>query len=159
MHAPVVELDTHTRPNWSPDERANASLVAGFVQALMNDHDFDTLRRVYGNDAYVQHNHGIAEGIEGVISTVSDLVKRFPEYSYDVKHVHVDGDTVIFHSHATLKAKHRGDDRKGFNIIDRWRIADGQVVEHWDAIQPIDRFGRIYALMTGGKVRNANGTY
>ena len=65
---------------------------------------------------------------------------------------------MIFHSHATLEAKHRGDDRKGFDIIARWRIADGQVVEHWDAIQPIDRFGRISVLMTGGTIRNANGT-
>ncbi|MEM8708996.1 MAG: nuclear transport factor 2 family protein [Actinomycetota bacterium] len=159
MPTPTVELQSLARPNWTPEEAANAELVVGFVHALMNAHDFDAVRRVYGNDAYVQHNHGIAEGIDGVIATVSDLVKRFPEYSYDVKHVHVDGDIVIFHSHATLKAKHRGDDRKGFNIIDRWRIADGQIVEHWDAIQPIDRFGRIYALMVGGKVRNANGTY
>ena len=159
MTAPTIELDAHTRTNWTPEEIANAELVTGFVRALMNDHDFDTVRDVYGNDAYVQHNHGIVDGIDGVITTVSDLVKRFPEYSYDVKHVHVDDDIVIFHSHATLKAKHRGDDRKGFNIIDRWRIADGRIVEHWDAIQPIDRFGRLYALMVGGKVRNANGTY
>ncbi|MEL6894205.1 MAG: nuclear transport factor 2 family protein [Actinomycetota bacterium] len=159
MSAPAIELDSLTRSNWTTDEAANAALVAHFVRLLMNEHDFDAVQRLYGNDSYVQHNHGIAEGIEGVIATVADLVKRFPEYSYDVKHIHVDGDTVIFHSHATLKAKHRGDDRKGFNIIDRWRIADGQIVEHWDAIQPIDRFGRIYALMVGGKVRNGNGTY
>ena len=64
---------------------------------------------------------------------------------------------MIFHFHATVEAKQRGDDCKGFDIIDRWRIADGQVVEHWDAIQPIDRFGRISVLMTGGTIRNANG--
>ncbi|MEM9466883.1 MAG: nuclear transport factor 2 family protein [Actinomycetota bacterium] len=159
METPTVELDALSRPNWTPEEAANAALVADFVRLLMNEHDFDAVRRLYGNDAYVQHNHGISEGIEGVITTVSDLVKRFPEYSYDVKHIHVDGDIVIFHSHATLRAKHRGDDRKGFNIIDRWRIVDGTIVEHWDAIQPIDRFARVYTLMAGGKVRNDNGTY
>ncbi len=159
MTALTIELNDLRRPNWSPDEEANAALVADFVRLLMNEHDFDGVRRRFGSDAYVQHNHGIGDGIEGVLETVGNLVKRFPEYTYDVKHIAVDGDTVIVHSHATLRASHRGNPRKGFNIIDRWRVADGQIVEHWDAIQPIDRFGRVYALLTGGRVRNDNGTY
>ncbi|MEM9202670.1 MAG: nuclear transport factor 2 family protein [Actinomycetota bacterium] len=159
METVAVHLDALARPNWTPEEAANAALVADFVRLLMNEHDFDAVRRDFGNDAYVQHNHGIAEGIEGVIETVSNLTKRFPEYSYDVKSINVDGDIVIFHSHATLRASHRGNDRKGFNITDRWRIETGQIVEHWDSIQPMDRFGRLYALMVGGKVRNQNGSY
>ena len=94
-----------------------------------------------------------------MVETVSGLVKRFPDYAYDVKHILVDGDIVILHSHATLRKSHRGNQRKGFNITDRWRVADGAIVEHWDSVQPIDLFGRIYALVTGGKVRNDNGTY
>ena len=159
METLPIELGALTRPNWTSEEAANAALVADFVRLLMNEHDFDAVRTRYGNDAYVQHNHGIADGIEGLIATLADLTKRFPEYGYDVKSINVDGDIVIFHSHATLRAKHRGDDRKGFNITDRWRIADGQIVEHWDSIQPMDRFGRIYALMVGGKVRNGNASY
>ena len=66
---------------------------------------------------------------------------------------------MIVHSHATLWKAHRGNGRKGFNITDRWRIADGVLVEHWDSIQPIDLFGRLYAIFTGGRVRNDNGSY
>lgn len=159
MQTHSVEITPFARPHWTPEEVANAALVADFVQMLMNEHDFAGVRNRFGNDAYVQHNHGIADGIEGLIKTLTDLTKRFPDYGYDVKSINVDGDIVIFHSHATLKASHRGNDRKGFNITDRWRIEDGLIVEHWDSIQPIDRFGRIYALMVGGKVRNDNGTY
>jgi len=154
-----IDLTTLSRPTWTTTEETNVALVADFVRLLMNEHDFDAVRTRYGNDAYVQHNHGIADGIEGVLETVGNLTKRFPEYSYDVKHIHADDDMVIFHSHATLRAAHRGNHRKGFNITDRWRVADDQIVEHWDSIQPIDRFGRLYALLTGGKVRNSNGTY
>ena len=154
-----IEVEHLRRPTWSPEDHANAELVADFVRLLMNEHDFDAVRERYGSGAYVQHNHGIADGLEGVLRTVGDLVSRFPDYGYDVKHILVDGDIVTFHSHATLKASHRGNPRKGFNITDRWRVADGEIVEHWDSIQPIDLFARLYTLVSGGKVRNDNGTY
>ncbi len=159
MQTLTIELEDLRRPTWSPDEEANAALVLEFVRLLMNEHDFEAVRERFGSGQYVQHNHGIADGIEGVLTTIGDLVKRFPDYTYDVKHVLVDGDIVTLHSHATLRKQHRGNPRKGFNIIDRWRVADGELVEHWDSIQPIDLFGRLYALVTGGKVRNDNGTY
>lgn len=159
MDTPTIELDGLRRPTWSPEEAANAALVADFVHLLMNEHDFEAVRQRHHSGPYVQHNHAIADGIEGVIKTVDDLAKRFPDYAYDVKHVLVDGDIVTVHSHATLRESHRGDPRKGFNITDRWRVVDGEIVEHWDSVQPIDLFGRFYALVAGGRVRNDNGTY
>ena len=159
MDTLTIELEDLRRPTWSDEEETNAALVAEFVGLLMNEHDFEAIRQRFGSSDYVQHNHSIADGIEGVIATISNLVKRFPEYSYDVKHIFVDGDMVVLHSHATLKRPHRGNARKGFNITDRWRVVDGEIVEHWDSIQAIDLFGRIYALVTGGSVRNQNGTY
>ncbi|MEM7093145.1 MAG: nuclear transport factor 2 family protein [Actinomycetota bacterium] len=158
-----TQASNHPSPtanhSWTETETDNAALVVEFIHLLMNEHDFDTVRSRFGSGTYTQHNHGIADGLDGVIDTVGDLTKRFPDYSYEIKHVTADGDVVVVHSHATLKASHRGDDRKGFNIIDRWRVADGQLVEHWDAVQPIDLFGRLYTLFTGGRVRNDNGTY
>ena len=159
MDTPTIELDDLRRPTWLPEEEANVALVADFVQLLMNEHDFEAVRMRHGQSAYVQHNHGIADGIDGVLETIGRLVKRFPDYTYDVKHILVDDDIVTFHSQATLRKSHRGNPRKGFNITDRWRVVDGQIVEHWDSIQPIDFFGRLYALVTGGKVRNDNGPY
>ncbi len=159
MDTLTIELDDLQRTTWSAEERANAAVVADFVRLLMNEHDFDAVRAQHGSGDYVQHNHGIADGIEGVLQTVGELVKRFPDYTYDVKHILVDGDIVTFHSHATLRRSHRGNPRKGFNITDRWRVVDGKIVEHWDSIQPIDLFGRFYMLVSGGRVRNDNGTY
>ena len=159
MDTLAIDLDDHRRAGWSPDEEANAALVTEFVQLLMNEHDFEAVRARYGSSNYLQHNHGIADGIEGVLETIGGLVKRFPDYAYDVKHSFVDGDIVTLHSQATLRKSHRGNPRKGFNITDRWRVVDGEIVEHWDSVQPIDLFGRLYALVSGGTVRNDNGTY
>ncbi len=159
MPNPQINLDSLTKENWSTEDTRNAEAVVEFVQLIMNDHNFDEILQRYTGSPYKQHNRNIADGIEGVVKTLSDLVKNAPEFSYDVKHIYVDGEYVILHSHATLKAKHRGDDSQGLNIVDIWRVVDGRLVEHWDAIQGISLSMRLYGLFSGGKVRNGNGVF
>jgi len=125
----------------------------------MNDHDFDQVLSTHGSDNYVQHNRNIPDGIPALVAFVRDFAKRFPDYTYDVKRILADGETVTFHSHATVNSKHRGDDGKGLNIIDIWQVQNGQITRHWDAIQPLDAFMRSYVLLTGGRIRNANGVF
>lgn len=154
-----VKFDTLKKENWSENELENAKLISDFIQNLMNDHKFDYVKQVFGNDDYVQHNRNMQDGIDGVIKTVKQLATRFPDYTYDVKHMYADGEYVIFHSHATVRKQHRGNDQKGFNITDTWKIRDGKIVEHWDSIQPIDGFMRFYLWLTGGAIRNPNGVF
>lgn len=151
-----VDLEKLKRSNWSQQELSNAEIVRDFVQRLMNDHDFKYVEENFGKNTYKQHNRSMTDGISGVLNTIKDLVKRYPDYTYDVKHMSVDGDYVIIQSHVTLNKKDRGNPNKGLNIKDTWRVENGKLVEHWDAIQPIDGFMRFYALMTGGKVANNN---
>ncbi len=159
MSSPKINLVALEKAHWSAEDRKNAQQVVEFVQLLMNDHNFAEITRRYTGRPYKQHNRNMADGIRGVVGALSNLVKNAPEFSYDVKHIYVDGEHVILHAHATLKAKHRGDDTQGFNIIDTWKVVDGQLVEHWDAIQGISFSMRMYALLTGGKVRNQNGVF
>lgn len=155
----TVQLEKHYQETWSAAERENVEMVVDFVQHLMNNHDFEYVRNTYLNSRYTQHNRNISDGMESIIKYVEDFSKRFPEFTYDVKRVIADGDLVIFHSHATLRAAHRDNDRKGMNIVDIWKIENGQIVEHWDAIQPLDLFMRLYVLMTGGSIKNTNGVF
>ncbi len=154
-----INFDELKKANWSDKEEENASLCLDFIQRLMNDHNFDYVLKVFTNDSYKQHNRNIPDGINGLVEYLRAFVKRYPEYSYDVKHIYTDGDYVTFHSHVTLKAKHRGNDQKGLNIIDTWRIEDQKIVEHWDSIQPMDGLMRFIIWLTGGAIRNANGVY
>ena len=148
------------QPHWSPTEARNARIISDFVRRIMNEHDFESVREQYRDSAYRQHSRGIADGIPGLLENLAGLTKRFPEFSYDVKRVMVDGDLVTFHSHATMRAKDRGDDRKGADIIDIWRVSeDGDIVEHWDAIQPLDAGMRLFVWLNGGKIRNTNGVF
>lgn len=158
-NVPVIDLESLKKAHWSEQEVKNVTLVVEFVQKLMNDHAFDDVVENFANSSYTQHNRNIPDGIEGLVGVLKQFTRSFPDYSYDVKQILADGDQVVFHSHATLRESHRGNDRKGMNITDNWKIRDGQIVEHWDSIQAIDRFMRVYALMNGGKIRNANGVF
>ena len=51
---------------------------------------------------------------------------------------------------------HRGDETKGFIITDTFRLEDGRLAEHWDAIQPVDFATRFLFLLTGGAAGNNN---
>lgn len=152
-------VDFATKAHWTDDEIHNVERVAEFIHLAMNAHDYEALRARFGGSAYVQHSRGIPDGLDGIVEYLTNLTRRFPEYGYDVQHVHVDGDHVTFHSHATLRAGHRGNQKKGFNIIDTWRVDDGQLVEHWDAIQPLGLSMRLLVLLTGGRTAHGNGIF
>ncbi|MEL6970232.1 MAG: ester cyclase [Bacteroidota bacterium] len=156
METLKIDLDQLKRDNWSEQELQNVELVVDFVQHLMNDHDFEYVLEKFGKGSYVQHNRSMNDGLTGVVEYVSKFVKSFPDFTYDVKHIYVDGQYVILHSHSTANKKDRGNPQKGFNIKDTWKVENGQLVEHWDAIQPIDGFMRLYAVFAGGAVKNDN---
>lgn len=157
--APTIQLDILLRDNWNDQETANVRVVVDFFQRLMNEHDFDYVSRTYGGASYTQHNRAIPDEISGLLGYVKTMTKRFPEYSFEVKKIFADGDFVILHSHVTMKAKHRGDETKGFIITDTFRLEEGRLAEHWDAIQPIDLFSRTLFLLSGGAVGNNNPTF
>lgn len=156
---PKIEVNKHMNDHWTEEEKKHVNIVVDFFQHLMNEHDFDYTLKTYGKGSYTQHNRSIPNEMPGLVSYVKTMTKRFPEYSFDVKRIYADGDYVILHSHTTMKAKHRGDETKGFIITDTFKFKDGRLSEHWDAIQPVDFFSRILFLMTGGSVKNSNPTF
>ena len=155
----IINLNALQKPGWTKQEFANATIVTDFVQNLMNNHDFEYILKKYNDNAYVQHNRNLPDKISGLVGFLEEFVEDYPDYTYDVKHIYVDGDYVIFHSHATLEKEDRGNDEKGMNIIDTWRLEDGRIVEHWDSIQALDTFMRFYSLVSGGDIENSNGVF
>lgn len=153
---PQIPFDHLKQDHWSPEETRNAATVVDFFQRLMNDHNFDHVMETYGGNPYIQHNRAIPPEIAGVVGYVKTLTKRFPDYSFDVKRIIASGDFVVLHSHVTLKAQHRGNQRKGFIVSDTFRMENGKLREHWDALQPIDLYTRFLMLLTGGSVGNDN---
>lgn len=154
-----IDFDKLKKDSWSEGETKNVQLIISFVQQLMNDHNFDNVLKEFGNSYYTQHNRNIPDGMEALVQYVKDFVKRYPDYTYDVKHIYADGDFVIFHSQITTKKKDRGNDHKGINVSDTWRIENGLIVEHWDSLQAMSGFLRFFFWLIGGKIANKNGVY
>ncbi|MCT4639486.1 MAG: ester cyclase [Bacteroidales bacterium] len=156
---PKIDVNNYINENWTKQETENVKVVVDFFQHLMNEHNFEYTQKTYSGGSYIQHNRAIPNEIEGLIGYVKTMVKRFPEYSFDVKKIFADGDYVILHSHTTMRAKHRGNEKKGFIITDTFKLNKGKLAEHWDAIQPIDLFSRFLMLITGGAIGNDNPTF
>lgn len=159
MNTPKIDLNSHLKEHWTKKEKENVTVVVDFFQKLMNEHDFEYTLKTYGEGSYLQHNRAIPNDVSGLVGYVRNMAKRYPDYSFDVKRIYADDEYVVMHSHTTLKAKHRGNEKKGFIITDTFRLKDGQLVEHWDAIQPIDTATRLLFLLIGGKVANKNATF
>ena len=147
--SPQIPFVRLKQDHWTDQEAKNATVVVDFFQRLMNDHDFDYVAQTYSVGPDIQHNRAIPPEMSGVIGYVS----------YDVKRIISSGDFVVLHSHVTLKARHRGNDRKGFIITDTFRLEDGKPREHWDTMQAIDLFTCFLMLLTGGAVANDNPTF
>lgn len=159
MKIPKIESKKHMQEQWTEQEKANVRTVVDFFQTLMNEHDFEGTIKKYGGSSYQQHNRAIPNEMEGLIRYVKTMTRRFPEYSFDVKKIFADGDYVVLHSHTTMNAKHRGNEKKGYIITDTFKLKDGKLSEHWDAIQAIDFFSRCIMLMVGGSIQNSNPTF
>lgn len=155
----TIDLQSLQKESWTEQEQANATLITDFVQNLMNNHNFNYILERYNDSSYVQHNRNLPDKITGLVGFLEEFVEDYPDYTYDVKHIYVDGDYVIFHSHATLNKDDRGNDKKGMNIVDTWRLENGRIVEHWDSIQALDVFMRFYSLINGGNIKNTNGVF
>lgn len=159
METLKVNLEKLKKQTWTDQELRNVELASSFIEKLMNEHDFQYVLDHFDNSRYKQHNRGIPDGVKNLVKYVEGFVKRWPDYTYDVKRIHADGDYVIFHSHITTNKKDRGNDAKGFNASDTWKIENYEIVEHWDSLQPMNGFMRFFFWLIGGRVANRNGVY
>lgn len=76
-------------------------------------------------------------------SFIKFLRDKHPNAHREIKKVFADGDYVILHVHSVRKPGTRGR-----AIFDLFKLENGKIVEHWDAVQDIP-----------GKPANANGIF
>lgn len=112
-------------------EAANKAAVLAFYEKGLNQKDADAALKYVG-DRYVQHNPNAADGPEGFRKFIAYLRDKFPQSHSEIKRVFTDGDYVILHVHAV-----REPGTWGSAIVDIFRLEQGKIVEHWDAVQPI----------------------
>lgn len=113
------------------EQERNKQTVLAFYEQGLNRKDADAALAYVGPE-YIQHNPNAADGPEGFRKFVQFLRERYPQSRSEIKRVLSDGDYVILHVHAVRQPGERGN-----AIIDIFRLQNGKIVEHWDAVQPI----------------------
>jgi len=118
-------------PAFAADLEANKKIVVDFYEKGLNQKDYDAAAKYFG-PRYIQHNPGAANGPEGFKRMVGLLKEKFPASHNEIKRVIAEGDLVVLHVHSTRQPGERGR-----AIVDIFKVENGKIVEHWDAIQDV----------------------
>jgi predicted SnoaL-like aldol condensation-catalyzing enzyme len=109
---------------------ATRTLITDFARLFYLERDVRRAFETFVAPGYFQHNPGIPDGRDAAIAALVPMFSD-PDFHADLKLILADGDYGVIHLHG-----YRGGQRGGA-VMDLYRVADGQIVEHWDVIQPI----------------------
>lgn len=112
-------------------EEINKQNVIEFYDKAINQKDFDAASKYLGS-RYTQHNPTAADGPEGLKAFIQYLRNNFPNAHSEIVRAFADGDYVILHVHSL-----REPGTRGRAIFDLFKLENGKIVEHWDAVQDV----------------------
>jgi len=100
-------------------------------EAFFKDYDPEGVKKYFRVD-YIQHNPHVPTGIEPVLGFLPVLKQAGT--TYKTHRLFEDGDFIIMHNTYSNAEAFGAKDVVTFDI---WRMQDGLVAEHWDAVAPI----------------------
>jgi predicted SnoaL-like aldol condensation-catalyzing enzyme len=112
-------------------DEINKQNVIEFYDKAINQKDFEAASRYLGSK-YIQHNPTAADGAEGLKAFIQFLRDNYPNAHSEIKRIYVDGDYVVLHVHSV-----REPGTRGRAIFDLFKLENGKIIEHWDAVQDI----------------------
>ncbi|MFD2871325.1 hypothetical protein ACFS5N_02520 [Mucilaginibacter ximonensis] len=113
--------------------KSNKTIVAGFYKHVIGQRN-EALIDTYVSGNYIQHSPSGKDGREGLREMICFL-KTLPsstEQKSPVKLLLADGNLVAGLLHISFMGKQRF-------VVDLFRIQDGQLAEHWDAVADTTR--------------------
>jgi predicted SnoaL-like aldol condensation-catalyzing enzyme len=134
------------------DPQANKALVREVFDRVINGRDPALAARYYAPD-YIQHNPRVAAGLAGLQALLSYLFAAFEDLFGDLTLVLAEGDLVmaLVDWRGTQTGPFAGRPASGRQITFRsaeiFRIQDGLLVEHWDAVENTEMMVALGALI------------
>ena len=114
----------------SSETDANRAVVEEFARLFYTERDVPKAFEAYVAEDYIQHNPRFPDGRDAAIEGLTGMFSA-PGSVFDIKRILVDGNLAAVH----LRAHPEG--RPPLAVADFYRLENGKIVEHWDAIQPI----------------------
>ncbi len=123
-------------------QSSNKELVLSFYRDIVGGGDFELANTLIAED-YIQHNPMLPTGRAGVIAALQYLqqIPREAPKESPIKRMIAEGDYVVVHMNVFVAGQHQV-------VMDVFRLANAQLVEHWDAIQSVEA-EQVDQLMTG----------
>ena len=85
---------------------------------------------------YIQHNPYAQTGREAAIAFLTKFVEGNPGQRTKIHRIIADGNLVAAHSHGWHE-EGTAQDKRGFAVVDMFRVEGCKVMEHWDVISPV----------------------
>lgn len=127
-----TQLDGATEITDLDKTAANKEIVKSFVTDILLNGEADKMTDYVSTETYLQHNSGIADGLEGLGGALQYFAENGLLLQYDKLHrVLGEGNFVLTIS--------EGKFGKGDHVAyyDLFRLDSGKIVEHWDIIETI----------------------
>jgi len=117
---------------------ANTAKNKQVVKTLMNEvfleGKMENLATLINPEKYIQHNSGVADGLDGLGAALKYFAENDMVMVYDKVHKIIgEGNFVLTMSEGKF-GKAPGEHVAYYDLF---RLENGQIVEHWDVIQPI----------------------
>ncbi|MDW3651403.1 MAG: nuclear transport factor 2 family protein [Bacteroidia bacterium] len=124
----------------SQAEKQNIQLVWDGMGAILETKDEEVVEKSFAKD-FIQHNPWAKDGIEHI--------KEMLQFDFGYKAVRwiSDEDIMVYHGYYTAPNP-LGD--LPLLCVDMWRVEDGKIKEHWDALAPMPQDQLEKAIAGGG---------
>lgn len=110
---------------------ANKALVEGFVRDVLKGANPGRITEYISADQYLQHNPAVADGLDALGKALEAMAGAGKPMVYTENHMILgEGNFVLSVSEGQFLGKHAA-------FYDLFRIENGRIVEHWDAIEQI----------------------
>lgn len=107
----------------------NKKLVLGFVEDVLMGKNMDALTSYYDGNNYIQHNTGIADGLDGLGAALAAMAEQGIAMVYDETHIALaEGNFVLVGSQGSFGGA-------DVTFYDLFRVENGKIAEHWDVIE------------------------
>lgn len=109
----------------------NREIVKNFLNDVMMGKAPEKTPEYFDNGKYIQHNTGIADGLDGLGAALEALGKQGIQMIYNNVHqVLAQGNMVLAVSEGTFG-------NVPTSYYDLWRVENGKIAEHWDIMETI----------------------
>ncbi len=127
-----TQLDGTTTLEDQDKTAANKKVARGFIENVVINHEMDKIATYINPTKYIQHNPGVADGLDGFGNAMKYFAENGLVMTYDKLHMVLGQGNFVL---TVSEGKFGKGDHTAF--YDLFRLENGQIVEHWDVITTI----------------------